>query len=169
MTGVAAIRRITGLVVICGALAAVVAAQGSKPAKPAAQSKDASADKAAAEKALVANESKISEAVAKGDAGAFKALVSSEGWSMDATGMMSTADFVKNIKQFKLEPGWKITDTKVLWIASNTAVLTYKWTGKGTFMGQPIPPVTLSSTVWHKTGDKWMAMFHQETAAAPGK
>ena len=155
----AAIRRILGLMVVCGAVVAVVTAQ----------SKDASADKTASEKALIANENKINEAVAKGDATAFKALVASDAWSMDATGIMPVAEFVKNLKQFKLEPGWKITDTKILWIASNTAVLTYKWTGKGTFMGQPIPPVTFSSTVWHKAGDKWMAMFHQETSAAPGK
>ena len=137
-----AIRRTVGLMVVCGAMVAVVAAQGSKaPAQP----KDASADKTATDKAIIANENKINEAVAKGDAAAFKALVASDAWSIDAAGMMSMADFVKNIKQFKLEPGWKITDTKVLWIASNSAVLTYRWTGKGTFMGQPIPPVTFAS------------------------
>jgi hypothetical protein len=57
----------------------------------------------------------------------------------------------------------------VIWIASNTAVLMYKFAGKGTFMGQPIPPVTFCSTVWHKSGNKWAAAFHQESAAAPGK
>lgn len=173
MQRIAAIRAVVFSMVVSGALVAGLAAQASKPpvqTKAPAQSKDAASDKSASDKAIVANENKINEAVAKGDAGAFKALVASDAWSMDGGGMMSVADFLKNLKQFKLDPGWKITDTKVLWIASNTAVLTYKWTGKGTYMGQPIPPVTFASTVWHKSGDKWMAMFHQETpAAAPGK
>jgi hypothetical protein len=145
----------------------VVMASATAAGVALAQGKDA--DKGALEKAVVANEQKINDAVAKGDASAFKALVSSDAWSLDASGPMSMAEFLKNIKSAKIEPGWKISDTKVLWIASNTAVLIYKWTGKGTFMGQPVPPVTFCSTVWHKSGDKWTAAFHQESAAAPGK
>jgi hypothetical protein len=132
-----------------------------------AQAKDS--DKAALEKSIIANEQKINEAIAKGDLGGFKALVSSDGWSVDSSGPMSMPEFEKNFKQAKIEPGSKITDTKVVWIASNSAVLIYKWTGKGTFMGQPVPPVTFSSTVWHKNGNKWTAVFHQESAAAAGK
>ena len=146
---------VTVLVALAVSASAPVLAQGS--------------DKAALEKTIIANEQKINEAVAKGDLAAFKALVSKDAWSIDSGGPMSVADFEKNFKQAKIEPGWKITDTKVVWIASNTAVLFYKWTGKGTFMGQPVPPVTFCSTVWHKGGDKWAASFHQESAAAAGK
>jgi Mn2+/Fe2+ NRAMP family transporter len=150
-------NKVGAVVVLASAIAVVAAAQG----------KDA--DKAALEKTIIANEQKLNDAVAKGDLGAFKALVSSGAWSIDSGGPMSVSDFEKNFKQAKIEPGSKITETRVLWIASNTAVLLYKWTGKGTFMGQPLPPVTYCSTVWHKSGDKWAAEFHQESAAAPGK
>lgn len=150
-----------------GVLVLVASAIAAAAAATLAQGKDA--DKAALEKAIVANEQKINDAVARGDLNAFKALVDKDGWSLDAGGPMSVADFEKNFKQVKIEPGWKITDTKVHWIASNTAVLFYKWTGKGTFNGQPVPPVVFASTVWHKSGDKWAAVFHQESAAAAGK
>jgi len=151
--------------VLALALTIGLAAQGAKPSSAASPGKDKSAD----EKAIIAAEQKVIEAVAAGDAVAFKALVKSDGFGIDGNGPMANSEFTKNIKQAKIEPGWKISDPKVLWIASNTAVLYYKWTGKGSFMGQPSPPVVFSSTVWHKNGDKWVAMFHQESAAAPGK
>jgi uncharacterized protein DUF4440 len=149
-----------------GALAVVTSAMAAGVAF--AQPKGA--DKAALEKEILANEQKISDAVAKGDVSAFKALVAADGWSLDANGPMSVGDFEKNLKQAKIEPGWKISDTKILWVASSTAVLIYKWTGKGTFMGQPLPPVVFASTVWHRASNgKWAAAFHHESAAAAGK
>jgi hypothetical protein len=160
---------IGAMVLVTSAMAAGVAAYGTpEGATPAlAQAKDA--DKAALEKVIIANEQKINEAVAKGDVSAFKALVTADGWSLDANGPMSVTDFEKNLKQVKIEAGWKISDTRVVWIASGTAVLLYKWTGSGTFMGQPLPSVAFVSTVWHRNGTKWVAAFHQESAAAPGK
>jgi hypothetical protein len=61
---------------------------------------------------------------------------------------------------------WKISDEKVTWVDPNTAVVTYKWTGSGTFQGQPFPPNVFASTVWTKKGDKWLAAYHQESEAA---
>ena len=147
------------------ALTIGLAAQTPKPAAP----KASGTDKAADERAIIAAEQKVIEAVAAGDAVAFKALVKDDGFAIDGNGPMANSEFMKNIKLAKIEPGWKISDPKVIWAASNTAVLYYKWTGKSSFMGQAAPPVVFSSTVWHKNGNKWVAVFHQESAAAPGK
>ena len=125
----------------------------------------ATADHSALEKALVANENKVNDAVAKGDKAGFSALVAGDGWSVDGMGLMKVSDFVSTLDQVKIKT-WKISDEKVAWIDANTAVVTYKWTGSGTYQGQPIPPVTYSSTVWTKKGDKWLAVFHQESEAA---
>ena len=54
------------------------------------------------------------------------------------------------------EPG-KISDEKVRWVDPNTAVVSYKWTGTGTFQGQTFPSPVYASTVWTKKGDKWLA------------
>jgi hypothetical protein len=121
-------------------------------------------DKVAIEKAMAANEQKINDAVAKGDAAAFRSLVADDTWAIDDTGMMMASEFAKMLK-----PGVaKMTDMKLdgfktLWVDANTAVITYTWSGKGTFMDQPIKSPVLASTVYTKRGDKWVAVFHQET------
>jgi hypothetical protein len=43
--------------------------------------------------------------------------------------------------------------------------VSYKWTGAGTFQGQPMPGTVYASTIWTKKGDKWVATFHQESEA----
>ena len=125
----------------------------------------------AAEKTLIANERAVNEAVAKGDLAGFKQHVSADGWSMDGMmGRMAVAEFIKTFPQMTKDmkiASWDISDFKTVWVDANTAVLTYKWTGKGTYQGQPIPSPTWSSTVWTKRNGKWTAVFHQESAGAP--
>jgi hypothetical protein len=131
--------------------------QQDMPSRPTANTLD---------KALLASEKKINEAFAKGDKAAFAALVSPTSLSADANGFMKGSDMLAMFEQVKIT-SWSISDEKVTWIDPNTAIVTYKWTGAGTFMGQPIPPVSYASTVWTKKGDKWVTVFHQESAAAP--
>jgi hypothetical protein len=126
----------------------------------------AAQDKAATEKALIANENKVNDAVAKGDKAAFSALVPSDSMMADGNGVMTTADFLPVFDTVKITT-WKITDAKVEWVDASTAIVIYTWTGTGTFQGQKVPPKVYASTVWTKRGDKWVAVYHQESAAAP--
>ena len=116
------------------------------------------------DKVLIANERKANDAIAKGDKAAFAALVAPTGWMADGTGFMKTSELVNSLDQLKVS-SWSISEEKVSWIDANTAILTYKWTGAGTFAGQPIPSSAYASTVWTKKGDKWLAVFHQESEA----
>lgn len=120
--------------------------------------------KAATEKALIANENKLNEAVAKGDLPTFKSFIAPDAMSADGSGIMPVAEFIKEFSQIKIT-AWKITDPKVMWVDDKTAVVLYTWTGKGTFAGQPVPEKTFTSTVWTDKGGKWMAVYHQESAA----
>ena len=153
----------------CQAAPAPPAAPAAVPAQP--------ADAAAVEKVLIENEQKINEAVAKGDLAAFKAGVADDAWMIDeASGVAPVSEFEQMLK-----PGVaKYTDVKldafkVLWVDANTAVLAYTWTGGGTFMDQPVKSPAFAHTVYTKRGDKWVAVFHQETpkvampAAPPAK
>jgi len=153
-------------------LSAGLAAAQEKPAtkKPSAPAPKAAAsgEHSALDKALIANEHRINEAVAKGDKAAFSALVSSDSAMADESGYMTTADFLPVFDTVKVS-SWKMSDEKVHWAGPNAAVVTYVWTGKGTFQGQPIPDKTYSSTVWTKKDGKWVAIYHQESAAAPTK
>lgn len=122
-------------------------------------------DRSALDKALIANESKINDAVAKGNKAAFNALVSADAWSIDGAGLMKVSEFAAMLDQVKITT-WKLSDEKVAWVDNNTAIVTSRWTGSGTFQGQPLPADTYCSTVWTKKGDKWVAVFHQESEAA---
>jgi hypothetical protein len=129
------------------------------------------AERAAAEKILLANETKLMDAITKGDVTAFKALVDADAWSIDASGVLSVADFEKQLKsgQAKITES-KLSAEKVLWIDSDNAVLSYTWTGKGMYMNKPVPSPVYASTLWTKRKDnKWLVAFHQETAAVSAK
>jgi len=124
------------------------------------------ASKAATEKALIANENKVSEAIAKHDVKTFTDLVSPDAVSADMGGFMKASEFTKTIDQVKIST-WHIMDAKVTWIDDKSALVTYTWMGKGTYMNQPFPETTYASTVWTERNGKWVAVFHQETGAAP--
>jgi hypothetical protein len=129
------------------------------------------AQDAAAEKTIIANERAINEAIAKGNIAGFKQHVSAEAWAIDSmAGRSPVSEFLKIFDQVTKDSkmtSWDITDTHVIWADPNTAVLTYKWTGNGTYQGQPIPSPVWASTVWSKKNGKWTAIFHQETLPTP--
>ena len=116
------------------------------------------------DKALIANERKMNEAVAKGDKATFQSLVSPNAWSADGGGFMKVSDFIAVFDQVKVS-NWSMSDEKVSWLDGNNAIVAYKWTGAGSFQGQPIPGTVYASTVWTKKGDKWVATYHQESEA----
>ncbi|MEP6914993.1 MAG: nuclear transport factor 2 family protein [Acidobacteriota bacterium] len=124
-------------------------------------------DKAAVAKTLIANENKINEAVAKGDAATFTSLLAPEAVSADGmTGFTKAADFSKTLNQLKIT-FWHMMNPQVVWIDDKSAVVAYTWMGAGTYMGKPVPDMTYSSTVWTERGGKWLAVFHQESSPAP--
>jgi hypothetical protein len=172
-------RRTLGLIVVVAAAAAAwplqVAARSNPPAvgqggdqKPA---QAATGARAAAEKTLLANERAVNDAVAKGDAARFRSMVAEDSWAIDPmSGRMSTAEFLKGFDQMTKDmkmTSWDISDSKVFWIDQNAAVHTYKWTGQGTYQGQPIPSPVWASTVWARRAGKWQAIFHQESTVGP--
>jgi hypothetical protein len=129
------------------------------------------AQDAQAEKTLIANERAIAGALAKGNLAGFKQHVAADGWSIDSMGgRMSVAAFIKDfdtmMKDMKVT-SWDISDTQTIWAGADTAILTYKWIGAGTYQGQPIPSPVWCSTVWTKRAGKWTAVFHQESLSMP--
>lgn len=121
-------------------------------------------ERSALDKALIANERKIADALMKKDKAAFTALVPGDSWTLDGNGLMKASEIAATLDQLVIN-SYTISDEKVSWVDANTAVLTYKWTGAGSFAGQPFPSTVWASTVWTKKGDKWVAAFHQETEA----
>ena len=154
------------VVLTLAALAVVCGSEAAQDVNEPTQQPMATASTAnTLDKALLANERKLNDAVAKGDKNLFVSLVSPNAWSADSGGFMKVSDFVAAFDQIKVT-SWSMSDEKVNWIDGNNAIVTYKWVGAGTFHGQPLPATTYASTVWTKKGDKWVVTFHQESEAA---
>lgn len=116
-------------------------------------------------KALIANEHKLADAMMKKDKATVAALIAPDAWLADANGFMKSSELVNELNQLAIER-FQISDEKVIWVDATTALVAYKWTGSGTFLGQPFPPEVYASTVWTKKAGKWVAMYHQESEAA---
>ncbi len=111
----------------------------------------------ALDRAIIANERKLMDYVAKKDKAGFTAMVTPDAVGLDAMmGAMKTSDFAAKLDQVSVT-AWQISDEKVRWVDANTAVISYKWTGTGTFQGQKFPSPVWASTVWTKKGDTWLA------------
>ena len=134
------------------------------PAAP-AKSAASTSGQSALDAALIANEHKVADALMKKDKATVTSLISTDGWSADGNGFMKNADFFAALDQLVIK-NYRISEEKVVWVDANTAIVGYKWTGAGTFAGQPFPSSVYASTVWTKKGDKWVAVFHQETEVA---
>jgi ketosteroid isomerase-like protein len=129
---------------------------------------NAPADRAAVEKALIANEQKVSDAIAKGDVKTVQSLITADGGSTSPEGFMPTSEFLKFVASGQLKlTDYKLSDFHFVWADPNNAILSYTWTGKGTAMGQPVPPMMYASTVWTKRGGTWLAVYHHEAVAMP--
>ena len=149
------------LLISCPFVVAVVMAAALWAQTPAASH-------AAIEKQVVTLERAINEAIAKGDMKAFHANVAPDAIGVDPTGInkVNTPDFDKMLLTSKIQ-SWNLDGSQFYWINDAAVVHMYRWTGKGTFDGQPVPSPTWASTVWMNKSGKWMAVFHQETTAMP--
>jgi len=118
---------------------------------------------------LMAKEHALIDAVKAKNAKAFSALVMPGAWSVDENGYMPVEDLIKALGDPKSDihfDALAATDMKVVDAGANAAIVTYKTTQKGTFMGQPLPPASYATTIWANHGGTWHAVFHQESVAA---
>jgi ketosteroid isomerase-like protein len=128
----------------------------------------APADRAAIEKTLMENEQKVNAAFSKTDVATMKMYIASDAALTQDSGYGPVASFFTQMPTMNIKvTEEKLSDFKFLWADPTTVILSFKWTGKGTVMGQPMPSQTYAATVWTKRGDKWLAVYHQETSAAP--
>ena len=126
----------------------------------------AAQDRAAIAKAIETNERAINGAIQKGDLAGFKALVAEDGINVDGMGITGVPEFLKMFNQLKLET-FAIDQVKVTFLNDSAAVITYRFTGKGSMMGMPMPSPVIASTAYATRGGKWVAVFHQETVPTP--
>jgi hypothetical protein len=126
----------------------------------------AQTNRTAVQAQVVAAEKAINDAIVKNDMKAFHANIAPDAVSVDGMGITKAADFDKMMADIKAV-SYAITGSQFMWLDDANVVHMYKWTGKGTYQGQPIPDTTWSSTVWQNRGGKWLAVLHTESPAMP--
>jgi len=117
-------------------------------------------------KQIEAMERALHAAIQKGDVNTFKANIAEDAVSIEGTGPTPIAEFLKMFDQIKVTK-FALDQVRVNFLNDSAAIITYRWTGSGTMMGQPLPSPVWASTVYVLRAGKWQAVFHQETAAAP--
>jgi hypothetical protein len=127
-----------------------------------------SISKSAMADTLMTAEKTMLDNLTKHDAAAFFGVIAPGAWSIDEGGLMKIEDFKKDWNQIKVESS-TTSDMRVVPIDATSGIVTYRLEQKGTYNGQPFPPNVYASTVWVNKSGKWMAVFHQESTAAPKK
>jgi hypothetical protein len=132
-----------------------------------AQNKTAAKPNAETEKMLIANERALQDAVAKADKASYLSLVLvPEGFWATKQGFVPMKLLADGLDHFKWTK-WDMLNPRVIWLDDDSAILSYVWTGTGTFFDQPLAPTTLASTVWTKRDGKWLAVSHQQSDFTP--
>lgn len=120
--------------------------------------------------ALLAMDKQANEAYFKGDSAFFQGFLSDKFAMMGGGQKVDKAASVKMIGGVKcdIKDGWTLDEPKMSMIDADTAVLTYKGTFDGTCTegGKTVkvPSPTRSASVYQRSGDKWQAVYHAETA-----
>jgi hypothetical protein len=114
------------------------------------------------EEMLIAREKEVWELIKKKDAQGFATYLAEDQLYVTNDGVHSKAETGKGISENTLTE-LALDEWRVLMINKDTALVTYKLTGKGTINGQESSNVSRESTVWARRGGKWLAVFHQDT------
>ena len=114
------------------------------------------------EKAIVAKEQALYEAVAKQDNASFQSLTVPDGTWTTSSGFVEMRLLVSDLGVFRISK-FAIVNPHVKQLDDGSALVIYVRTGEATFGEQPFAPTALASTVWVKRDGNWRAIHHQET------
>jgi hypothetical protein len=133
-----------------------------------AHAQSAPTTQSAIAKDLIAKERAAIDAFAKMDLKRYYQAIGWEGVLADPMGTLRTTEQSNMMAQTRID-NYNLDDFQVVWLGESSAVVTYRWTGKATRFGQPLPPNMIASTVWTRRGDNWVVASHQETPTIAAK
>lgn len=116
------------------------------------------------EDALVAQEKQIIESLKKRDSASFKNLVATDALLVGSQGTIEASEATSQM----FSPDYAlvsatIEEPQAKMIDKDAAMLIYKTTGTESYKGKSHTETAYASTLYVKRGDKWVAMFHQES------
>ena len=143
----------------------VHAQQPTASPSPAAAPKPAMS-KAQSQRTIIATEKKLWEAWKNKDVKVFRANLAADGLQVGETGVGDKAAILKSMAGSDCEVrSYSLSDIKVVFLAGNVALITYKGTQDATCGGQAIPAAVWASSTYILRGGRWLAASHQETPA----
>jgi hypothetical protein len=158
-------KRVWTLTVVTIALCAatVLARPRMALAVPKTMSPEGPATSGSMQEIILSNEQKELDSLKTGNLELFASLLAEDAIFLDDHGPAGKAEVVKNVGQFRILD-YSIDDVRFLALSTNSGLIAYKLTAKGTSYGKEFSEQVYVSAVWAKQGNKWVSRFSQETA-----
>ena len=122
--------------------------------------------RAQSQRMIIATEKKLWEAWKNKDMKFFKANLSSDAIMIGNSGVADKKTALTAMEGEACEvTTYELSDIKVTFLNSSTALLTYKSTQDATCGGEKVPPAVWSSSLYLMRNGRWYAASHQETPA----
>ena len=122
--------------------------------------------RAQSQRMIIATEKKFWEAWKNKDMKPFKATLSADAIMIGNSGVADKKTALTAMEGEACEvTTYELSDLKVTFLNSSTAIMTYKSTQDATCGSEKVPPTVWSSTVYVMRGGRWFAASHQETTA----
>ena len=122
--------------------------------------------RAQSQRTIIATEKKLWEAWKNKDMKVFKANLTADSIQVGDSGVADKKTSVAAMEGTPCEvTSYELSEIKVTFLNSSTAVMTYKSAQDATCGGEKVPPSVWSSSVYVMRGGRWYAASHQETPA----
>ena len=159
--------RLPLVIVLTLVFASFAHAQTSATASPSpAPSPKPGMSRAQSQRMIIATEKKLWEAWKNKDMKPFRANISADAVMIGDSGVADKKTSLSAMEGMACDvKSYELSDIKVTFLSSSTAIMTYKSAQDATCGGQPVPASVWSSSVYVMRGGRWYAASHQETTA----
>jgi hypothetical protein len=113
---------------------------------------------------IVAKEREGLDALKTGTVEIFANLTAEDAVFVDAAGLATKADVMKNVAGFTLTD-YSMEDVRFVPLSAESGLISYKIHEKGVSHGHEFAAQAYVSSIWAQRAGKWMCLFSQETAA----
>src|SRR5580700_5076788 len=128
------------------------------------ESRDSNANDESLKQQIVAKEREGLDALKIGNVEAFANLTAEEAVFVDAAGLATKAEVVKNVAGFTLTE-YSMEDVRFVPLSAESGLISYKIHEKGVSHGHEFTAQAYISSIWADRAGKWVCLFSQETAA----
>jgi hypothetical protein len=128
------------------------------------EARDSRANSDALEQQIVAKEREGLDALKTGNVEIFANLTAEEAVFVDAAGLATKAEVMKNVAGFTLTD-YSTEDVRFVPLSKASGLISYKIHEKGVSHGHEFTAQAYVSSIWAQRAGKWFCLFSQETAA----